>query len=119
MRRGLVVTFGILGWLLAIGGGLLAGIYSSDNAACGSSLGVTARSLSQTAQNSCVLYGTLWTLGIVFAVIGIVLLAGWVVLLVRAPPRAADPAKPKPGIYEIPGQGGRQGYWDGEAWRMP
>jgi hypothetical protein len=130
-------ALGIFGFILAIGGALVAGIYSSDNAACGTSIGVTARSLSQTAQNSCVLYGTLYTLGIVLAVVGIVLLVGWVALLVRlsgqpaAPSSApAPPPQPRtpgswappaggPGWYRLGDLDGPLAFWNGQQWERP
>jgi hypothetical protein len=120
--RPLRITLGILGWVLAIGGGLVAGLYSSDNTACGTSAGVTVRSLSQTAQNSCVLYGTLWTLGIVLAVVGIVMLAGWIALLVKQAgdvPSSHTPTRAKPGWYRVPELGGRLAYWNGKKWIPP
>lgn len=129
-------VLGVAGWILAIAGGLISGLYSSDNAACGSSVGVAARSLNQTAQSSCVLYGTLVTLGIVVAAIGLILLAGWVALLVRlsgageaeaapgaraaatgkAPTVTRDPASAPAGWYKVGHQDGPLGYWDGQRW---
>jgi hypothetical protein len=126
VRRGPVKTLGIIGWCAVILGALSAGAYTSDNAACGSSVGVIARGASQTAQNSCVFYGAAVTGGIVLVVVGCILLAGWVWLLVRGAsmPNASrqqtrSGVPPSAGWYQIPGDPhGRMGYWTGSEWRL-
>jgi hypothetical protein len=142
MRRGPVKTFGWLGWSLAILGALLVGNESSNHSACNGFLGGLAQGLSASAQNSCSADNALYGIGLIFIVVGVVLIVGWVVLLVRnstgGVPQPVGPANarpptpttappppdqsqripdPEPGWYPVPGQQGVVRYWDGTAWR--
>jgi len=108
-----VKTFGIWGGILIVIGFAIHGFYSSNNAACATSVGVAAQSTNASYNHRCVFDGFAVSIGLAVAVIGFLLALTAVALVFRAGPK--PPYKPKPGWYKHP-KSGEKRYWDGQKW---